>query len=142
MNSLLNRQGHQGLNAHEVFGDISDTFDIRDINNSTLSGLRAILQQLHDNVNNEDDDNDSDVDSSVIDNEDVGEDMEEDDAEENQGHSGEDEGDSDLDELASVADEDLYENDTVMMEDVGRSTGTDQRAIDQPRSISMSSDDL
>jgi len=142
MNSLLNRQGHQGVNAqqNEVFADISDSLDLRDINNSTLAGLRAIMQQLHDNVNNEDVDNDSDESSSVADNEDGVEDMEEDDAEENQVHSDEDEVESDLDEFASVADEDLHEDD--LMEDVGRSIGTGQRAIDQPRSISMSSDDL
>ena len=144
MNSLLTRQGHQGVNAqqNDVHGDISDTFDLRDINNSTLSGLRAILQQLHDNINNEDGDHDSDEESSVANNEDEGEDMEEDDAGENQGHSGEDEVDSDLEEFSSVAEEDFYENDTVMMEDIDRSIRTGQRAIDQPRSISLSSDDL
>jgi hypothetical protein len=101
-----------------------------------------MLQQLNDNANNEDDDNDSDEDSSVAENEDGGEDMEEDDAGVNHGHSGEDEDDSDFDDFASVADEELYENDSFMAEDVDSSIGTGQRAINQPRSVSLSSDDL
>ncbi len=146
LNSLLTRQGHQGENAqqNDVFGDLSDIFDLagaRDNNNSTLSGLRAMLQQLG-NANNEDNDSDSDEDSSVAYNEDGGEEMEEDDAGENHGHSVEDEDDSDLDDFASVADEDPYENDSVAMEDVDSSIETGQRTFNQPRSISLSSDDL
>ena len=149
LNSLLTRQGHEGENAqqNDVFGDLSEIFDLvgaRDNNNSILSGLRAMLLQLNDNANNEDDDNDSDEDSSVAENEDGGEDMEEDDAGVNHGHSGEDEDedDSDFDDFASVADEELYENDSFMAEDVDSSIGTGQRAINQPRSVSLSSDDL
>ena len=155
LNSLLTRQEHQVENAQQnnISGELSDIFDLvgaaRDVNAvdrienaSTLSGLRAMLQQLNENANNEDDDNDSDEDSSVAYNEDGDEDMEEDDVGGNQGHSGEDEDDSDLDEFASVADEESYENDSVMMEDVDRSPGTGHRAVDQPRSISLSSDDL
>lgn len=147
LNSLLTRQGPAGENAqqNDVFGDLSDIVDVlgaRDNNNSTLSGLRAMLQQLNDNANNEDDDNDSDEDSSVTENEDGGEDMEEDDAGVNHGHSGEDEDGSDFDDFASVADEEPYENDSFMVEDVDSSIGTGQRAINQPRSVSLSSDDL
>jgi len=147
LNSLLTRQGHQGINVqqNDVLGDLSDIFDLvgaRDNNNSTLSVLRAMLQQLNDNATNEDEDNDSDENSSNAGNEDGGEDMEEDDAMENQGHSGEDEDNSDLDDFASVADEEPYENDSVVMEEVGRSIETGQRAFDQPRSVSLSSDDL
>jgi hypothetical protein len=136
LNSLPTRQGHEGDNAqqNDVFGDLSDIFDVigaRDNNNSTLIGLRA-----NGNANNEDDGNDSDEDSSVVENEDGGEDMEEDDA------GGEDEDDSDFDDFASVSDEEPNENDSAMMEEVDRSIGTGQRAIDQPRSVSLSSDDL
>jgi len=149
---LLDRQGHQIIETAQhngISGELSDIFDLvganavdRIENASTLSGLRAMLQQLNENANNQDDDNDSDEDSSIVDDEDGDEDMEEDDAGDNQGHSGEDEDDSDLDEFVSVADEEPYENDSVIMEDADRSPGTGHRAVDQPRSISLSSDDL
>jgi len=155
LNSLLNRQGHQIETAqhNDISGELSDIFDLvgaaRDVNAvdrignaSTLSGLRAMLQQLNENANNQDDDNDSDEDSSVADNDDGDEGMDEDHAGDYQGHSGEDDDDSDLDEFASVADEEPYENDSVIMEDADRSPGTGHRAVDQPRSISLSSDDL
>ena len=101
-----------------------------------------MLQQLNSNANREDADSESDDISSVANNEDVVDDMEEDveDEEEVQSHHGEVDADySDLDDFASVA---SYEHDSVIMDDVDGLMATGQRSADQPRTISMSSDDL
>mmetsp|Transcript_31775 Transcript_31775/g.40801 ORF Transcript_31775/g.40801 Transcript_31775/m.40801 type:complete len:183 (+) Transcript_31775:802-1350(+) len=118
---------------------------------STLRGLRAMLQELNGDTNNEGEENDSDQEGNAEDEEPGVDAMEEDDAEDNQDHHGgdddlleflEDENESDSDEFVSVAEEDSDENDSVVMEDVDNVIAKGQRAADQPRTISVSSDDL
>ena len=52
--------------------------------------------------------------------------------------------DDESDDFASVAEEeeDSNENDSVVMEDVDNTIAKSHRAVDQPRTVSMSSDDL
>jgi len=118
---------------------------------STLRGLRAMLQELNGDTNNEGEENNSDQEGNAEDEEPGVDAMEEDDAEDNQDHHGgdddlleflEDENESDSDEFVSVAEEDSDENDSVVMEDVDNVIAKGQRAADQPRTISVSSDDL
>ena len=75
--------------------------------------------------------------------------MEEDGDEENQDLLeflvGDDGSDDESDDFASVVaeeEEDLNENDSVIMEDVDNTIAKSHRAVDQPRTVSMSSDDL
>ena len=165
LNSLLSGQdSNQEENSHlhnqdDVIGDLSDYFDLiegaRGDNNffdiagapienrSVLTSLRSMLQQMNDNADHEDDDSESEDNSSVRDDEDGGEDMEDDDdGGEDQIHSGEEEYYSDLGDFSSVAEEESYEHDSVMTDNVDGTITSDQRAVDQPRTVSMSSDDL
>ncbi|KAL7534664.1 hypothetical protein ACHAXR_006022 [Thalassiosira sp. AJA248-18] len=157
LNLLLSQQDRQDENARqqdEAAEEVSDLLDlaggaqnndnaaVRFENRSTLSGLRAMLQQLSgDDALNEDDD--SEEEEADVDN------MEEDDTGENQDHDDdlldflEDENESDADEFfVPAVEEDSDENDSVVMEDVDDALAKGQRAADQPRTVSMSSDDL
>ena len=106
--------------------------DLQFANPSTVSDLRAMLQQLAGN-----DYQDEDEQASV---EDVGADeMEEDDASENEDYLSEDEHDYDFDEDGSVDEE---QNEDNLMEDADNLMETSQRSDNQPRSVSVSSDDV
>jgi protein-L-isoaspartate O-methyltransferase len=162
LNTLLSQQERQDENARlqdEAAEELSDLLDlaggahgneaVQGENQSTLSGLRSMLQQLSGNTNNGGDDNGSNNEANV-----AGDElMEEDEGRENQDQS-DDEGDDDLleflededgsesDDFASVAEEDSDDNSSVVMEDVDTTISKGERAVDQPRSVSMSSDDL
>lgn len=163
LNLLISQQGHQEENARqqdEAAEELSDLLDVAGAQNnvpvrfehrSTLSGLRAMLQQLSDeNGPNERDDNESEEDPDAADEELEADGMEEDEMEDNQNHPGDDDdlleflGDENgSDDFASAAEEESDDNDSVMMEDVdSTSLAKHQRAADQPRTVSMSSDDL
>lgn len=160
LNFLLSQQEQQDDAAHEqdvAAEELSDLLDlaagapnndnlaVRVENRSSLLGLRDVLQQLGDQPDNEGDEDDSDEEPNE---EPEAVDMEEDDGVENQDHHDvlleffEDDNDSDHEEFASAAEDDLDENGSVMMEDVDTSIAKGQRAVDQPRTVSMSSDDL
>lgn len=169
LNVLLSQQERQDENARqqdEAAEELSDLLElagdaqnndnnmVRLENQSTLSGLRAMLQQLNGSAHNEGEDNDSDEEANVADEEPEVENMEEDEARENQDHSGDDDDDDDLldflgdenesesDDFASAAEDESDDNDSVIMEDVDDVISKSERAIDQPRSVSLSSDDL
>ena len=154
LNALLSQQDRQEEIARQE--ELSDLMDLAGgaMDNDNMvarHGLRSMLQHLSDNAHNEGDYNDSDEDPDMADEELVVDDMEEDDTRENHDHSGEDDNlsefleddnGSEFDDLPSVAEEDSVENDSVIMEDVDNTIVKERRAVDQPRSVSMSSDDL
>lgn len=169
LNLLLSQHERQDENARQqdmAAEDLSDLLDLagaagdqnndnsaeRFENQSTLPGLRTMLQLMDgdDDVQHEDEDNDSEGETNAADEEPDEINMEEDSVEENQGYSSgggdllESLGEqySDSDEFLSVAEEEFNENDSVLMEDVNDDVGKGQRADDQPRTVSMSSDDL
>lgn len=108
------------LNLLEGVGGTANA-DIQFANPSTISDLRTMMEQL---VGNTDDPG--------------AEDMEEDDAWENHDNSSDEEYESDFDEAYS--DEEQNEDD--FMEDDVLLRETSHRADDQPRSVSVSSDDI
>ena len=125
LNPLLSSLRHR-IDQH------ADVADLQFANPSTVSDLRAMLQQLAGN-----DYQDEDEQASV---EDVGADeMEEDDASENEDYLSEDEHDYDFDEDGSVDEE---QNEDNLMEDADNLMETSQRSDNQPRSVSVSSDDV
>jgi len=166
LNLLLSQQEHQDENVRqqdEAAEELSDLLDlagdaydhdndnmvVRFENRSALSGLRSMVQELNgDDAHNEEED--SDEEDNDAEEELDYDNMEEDETEEIEDHSGGDddileffgEHDSDSDDFLSVAEEELEENDSVVMEDANDGTGKGQRATDQPRTVSMSSDDL
>lgn len=162
---LLSQQERRDENAQqqdEAAEDLSVLLDlaggaqnnnmvVRAENRSTLSGLRAMLQQLSGDTHNEGDDDASEEEANVEDDDPEDDQMEED---MNRDHSDEDDdllefsddfsedgNGSDSDDFASVAEEDPEENDSVVMEDIYPAVAK-VRDIDQPRTVSMSSDDL
>lgn len=168
LNALLSQQEQQvdnGQQQDDVAEELSDLVDleggaqndnnmvVRFENRSSISGLRAILQQLNGD-DNEGGENNSDEEaaSGVADEEEEHEavddidDMEEDDTEENH-HSGQNEDrlefleDESVDEFVS-----FEEEESVVMEDMNVDNNATvvkgERGADQPRTISMSSDDL
>ena len=173
LNALLGQQEQQvdnGQQQDDVAEDLSDLVDleagaqndnnnmvVRFENRSSISGLRAILQQLNGDGNEGGGENNSDeeVASGVADEEEHEADddidnMEEDDTGENHRHSGQNEDllefleDDSEDEFASLEEEES--TGSVVMEDVNVENNATvvkgERAADQPRTISMSSDDL
>jgi len=158
LNALLSQQDQQGDD-----GQRSELFDggargINLDNRYTLSGLRLMLQQIS-GGHGEDEESVS-VDEGARDEREV-EEMDEEVDESEEEHYVEDEDDlldlladeneSDAEEMASDAEGDTIpneavasvdENDSVVMEDVSNSIGKGYRSIDQPRTISVSSDDL
>jgi len=166
LNLLLSQQERQDENVRqqdEAAEELSDLLDLaggaydhnndnmvmRFENRSALSGLRSIMQELNGNdAQNEEDD--SGEEENDAEEEPDYDNMEEDETGEIQDHSGSDddlleffgEHDSDSDDFLSVAEEELDENDSVVMEDADDGTGKGQRATDQPRTVSVSSDDL
>jgi len=129
--------------AEELF-DILDLVDgVQDTanaglqfeNQSIFSDLRSMLQQLAGIAGSQADNDDA----SVGDAEPGAEDMEEDDASENQDYSSEDENESDFDDVDSAGGE-RAEDDS--MEDADILSDTGERSDNQPRSVSVSSDDL
>lgn len=135
-------------------------------NRSNLTGLRLMLQQISGD-GHEEDDGDSDGEGDEAHDEHDVEEMEEDGAREDQHHVDEDEdllelladeNESDSDDFVSVAEGDAApgamasmasgdtdipdDNDSVMMEDADDTIMKGRRAVDQPRTISLSSDDL
>lgn len=123
-------------------------------NRGTLLDLRAVLQELNGGTsNNEDRVNDSDEDANISADEEPAMDLEENDLEEEDSQhdlNNEEDGllefledghnsDSDNDVLSVDSDN---ENDSVLMEDVNPVTAKSERGADQPRTISVSSDDL
>lgn len=142
----------------DAFEDLDEIFEPQVLNNNVdnavarienrglaLAGLRLMMQQLNNNAREDDVDDESDDISSVANNEDEVDDMEEDEDEEEEVQS---QYDSDLDDFASVAsyehsdvDSGRDRTDSVIMDDVDELMATGQRSADQPRSISMSSDD-
>ena len=123
-------------------------------NRGTLLDLRAMLQELNwDTSNNEDRVNDSDEDANISADEEPAMDLEEDDlVEEESQHDPNNEEDGLLEFLEdghnSDSDNDFLsvdsgnENDSVLMEDVSPVTAKSERGADQPRTVSVSSDDL
>lgn len=106
-------------------------------NPSAISDLRAMVHQLAGNADNRDDDDDEEA--SVNGEEPGVEDMEEDDTWGDQDNSSEEESEeseADFDEAES--DEERNEDDFMDADMVE----TSQRSDDQPRSVSVSSDDL
>lgn len=101
-------------------------------NPSAISDLRAIVNQLAGNVGNRNDDEEA----SVSGEEPGVEDMEEDDTWGDQDNSSEEESEANFDEAES--DEERNEDDFMDADMVE----TSQRSDDQPRSVSVSSDDL
>jgi len=166
LNLMVSQQERQDENVRqqdEAAEEVSDLLDlaagaqnndnmvVRFGNRSTLSGLRAMLQELNGDAHDEGEDNDSDEEANAAGEEPRADNMEEDEAEENHDHSGEDddllefledENESDSDDFVSVAEEDSDDNDSVVMEDVDNGIAKGQRAADQPRTVSVSSDDL
>jgi protein-L-isoaspartate O-methyltransferase len=159
LNLLLSQQERQDENARqqdEAAEDLSDLLDlgggaqnnnvaVRFENRSTLSGLRAMLQQLNGDTHNEGEDDGYDEEANEEEEEEEEpevEQMEEDENEEDDEllEFLEAENDSDSGDFVSVAEDDPDGNDSVVMEDA--SPVAKVRAIDQPRSVSMSSDDL
>lgn len=171
LNALLSQQEQQGDNNQQqddVAEELSDLVDleagdqndnnmvVRFENRSSISGLRAILQQLNGDGNEGGENNsDEEVASGVADEEEHEADddidnMEEDDTGENHHHSGQNEDllefleDDSEDEFASLEEEES--TGSVVMEDVNVENNATvvkgERAADQPRTISMSSDDL
>lgn len=139
----------------------NDNMAVRFENRSTLSGLRAMLHQLgnesaeeaeDDESTEEAEDDESDEEANIDDEEPEVEHMEEDGIGENEDNSGEDDnllefleddGDSDSDDFLSVAEDEYDDNDSVLMEDVDDPMAAKmQRTADQPRTVSMSSEDL
>ncbi len=107
--------------------------DLQFANPSTVSDLRAMLQQLAGNAGYQDEDEQASVGDAGV------EDMEEDDASENEDYLSEDEHDYDFDEDGSVDEEQNGDN---PMEDADIMVETSQRSDNQPRSVSVSSADL
>jgi len=166
VNLLLSQQEHQDENVRQqdeaaeelsdlldlaggTYDDNNDNMTVRFDHRSARSGLRSMLQELNrDDAHNEEDD--SDEEGGDAEEEPYYDNMEEDETEEIQDHYGgyddilgfSGEYDSDSDDFLSVAEEELDENDSVVMEDAGDGTGKGQRATDQPRTVSMSSNDL
>ncbi|KAL7461521.1 hypothetical protein ACHAXS_001939 [Conticribra weissflogii] len=156
LNALLSQQDQLGDHGQrsELFNGGTSGINLDD--RSTLSGLRLMLQQIS-GGHGEDEESVS-VEESARDHE--VEDMDEEvDESEDEHHVEEDdllelladENDSDSEELASDTEGDtnrteavasVDENDSVVMEDVSDSIGKGYRSIDQPRTISVSSDDL
>ena len=162
---LLSQQDRQDENArHEELSDLfdlaggnqdNDNMVVRFENRSTLTGLRSMLQQLGDTAQNEGDDNNPDEEANVAAEEPAADIMEEDVNQENEDNSDDDDdlleffgddNESESDEFASAAEEESDENESVIMQDVDGAVddaiSKGQRAVDQPRSVSMSSDDL
>jgi len=163
LNALLSQhdEGDQDNNARppfDIFEDIAEIFEPRVLNDNNvdnavarienrglaLAGLRLMMRQLNNNAREVDVDDESDDISSVANNEDEVDDMEEDENEEEEVQSQY----SDLDDFASVAsyehsdvDSGRDRTDSVIMDDVDGLMATGQRSADQPRTISMSSDD-
>lgn len=138
------RRNFQHQDAAEELFDILDLVDgVQDTanaglqfeNQSIFSDLRAMLQQLAGTAGSQADNDDA----SVGDAEPGAEDMEEDDASENQDYSSEDENESDFDDVDSAGGE-RAEDDS--MEDADILSDTGERSDNQPRSVSVSSDDL
>lgn len=163
LNALLSQheEGDQDNSARppfDIFGDIAEIFEPRVLNDNNvdnavarienrglaLAGLRLMMRQLNNNAREDDVDDESDDISSFANNEDEVDDMEEDEDEEEEVQSQY----SDLDDFASVAsyehsdvDSGRDRTDSVIMDDVDGLMATGQRSADQPRTISMSSDD-
>ena len=166
LNALLSQHDegdhNDGINARppfDIFEDLAEIFEPRVLNNNNgdnavarienrglaLAGLRLMMQQLNNNAREDDVDDESDDISSVANNEDEVDDMEEDEDEEEDVQS---QYDSDLDDFASVAsyehsdvDSGRDRTNSVIMDDVDELMASGQRSADQPRTISMSSDD-
>lgn len=150
--SRLLRSQNEGSNFQRRDEAAEDLFDLLDLvegdqnndnaelqfeNPSSISDLRAILQLLAGNAGDQ-----AHEEAHVRNVDPEGEGMEEDDASETQDYSNEDESDSDFDDDVSVAGEER-DNDSMIMEDADDVLiETDQRADDQPRTVSVSSDDL
>ncbi len=121
------------LNLLEGVGDTANV-DIQFANPSTISDLRTMMEQLTGNT----DARAGDEDASIGDADPGAENMEEDDEWENHDYSSDEEYESDFDEAYSDEEQnegDFMEDDDLLME-------TSHRADDQPRSISVSSDDI
>jgi len=145
--SRLLRSQNQGSNpqqqdaANDLFDllNLVDGFeetaiaDLQFANPSTVSDLRAMLQQLAGNAGYQDEDEQASVGDAGV------EDMEEDDASENEDYLSEDEHDYDFDEDGSVDEEQNGDN---PMEDADIMVETSQHSDNQPRSVSVSSADL
>lgn len=131
--SWLSRSQHEGRHsqrdaAEELFDLFQETTNasVQLVNPSAVSDLRAMVHQLAGHADNGADDEEA----SVVD------DMEEDDTWGDQDNSSEEESESDFDEDES---DDERNEDDFMDADV---IETSQRFDDQPRSVSVSSDDL
>ena len=148
MDAVLSQQEEQANeDTQQQDAAIADLLDLaggsRIHNLSRLSNLRAVVQQLNGDVNDESQDSDDSEDEGAelgvedmnMEVEGGGEDLLdffEDDGGEN---------DSDSDDFASVVAEDQVEDDgSVVMEDVNSSPVVKGRAADQPRTVSLSSD--
>ena len=160
------QQDHAAEGSSNVldFGARNDNIAANMVNGSTLSGLRLMLQQISGDHDDEDGDSVSAGEESHDEHE--FDDMEEDNESEDQNYADEeddllellvDENESDSDDFASVAERDaviveaaastasgdlMDGNDSVVMEDVNDVIVKRRRGIDQPRTISVSSDDL
>lgn len=142
------QQDESARQQDEAAEELSDLLDLAagapvGVETRRTSGLRSMLQQLGGDAPNEGED-DSEEDTNIPDDhEPEADSMEEDDVDEN---ADDDdllqflEDDHDSDDFASIPSED--ENDSVVMEDVDTTLAKSQRAADQPRTVSVSSDDL
>jgi len=163
-------QGENIRHQEEAAGDLLDMLGVAGAapngsgneivqldNQATLSGLRAMLLELRGGAtNNEDRDSDSDeeVNSGTEEEQDMDTeevvhveeedqrvpDSEEDDILEYLGDEHESDSDDEFLSVGGIESDD--ENSSVVMEDVDHTVGKGQRSADQPRTISMSSDDL
>ena len=158
LNAQLAQQDGQDENARqqdEAAEGLSDLLDMGGARNNaivpvqvegraTLAGLRAMMHQLNGDANNEGQGNDDEEEASAADQDD--DDMEEDSQNQDllEFLVDDDGSDDESDDFASVAEEeeDSIENDSVVMEDVDSTIAKSHRAVDQPRTVSMSSDDL
>jgi len=123
-------------------------------NQFTISALRTMLQPMSNIAPDEGGDNDFNDEENSVEEEQGADNMEEDDAWEIQHDSDEDDGlleffedgnESESDDFASAVEEDSDDDDSVIMEDVDHvdtAIAASQRGGDQPRSVSISSDDL
>ena len=121
------------LNLLEGVGDTTNDI-LRFTNPSTISDLRTMLDQLTGNA----DARAGDEEASIGDANPGAEDMEEDGVWENHDNSSDEENESYFDEADSDEEQDeddFMEDDDLLME-------TSHRANDQPRSVSVSSDDI
>jgi hypothetical protein len=161
LNVLLSQQERQADSIQEQEDAAEGLADLLDLaggagnnnvvrieNRSTLSGLRAMLHQLSGDAHDGEDDESVDEESAEDETQEA-DNMDEDDNQDNAVEDNdlleflEDDEESDSEEFESVAEEDLEEVDSVVMEDVDVDTAVvKERAIDQPRTVSMSSDDL